>query len=114
MVERYRSVEVVLAFMVNVPWLSFGDHWADDETCSYLSAALTVAMDLALHKIITPSPNNVPDASMQGYTGSDTIDAKKALYLDGFENVDPSSMLGRRLLRRRERTWLSLFVLDRG
>ncbi|KAL0255147.1 hypothetical protein SLS55_009677 [Diplodia seriata] len=114
MVERYRSVEVVLAFMVNVPWLSFGEHWADDETCSYLSAALTVAMDLALHKIITPSPNNVPDASLQGYTGSDTIDAKKALYLDGFENVDPASMLGRRLLRRRERSWLSLFVLDRG
>ncbi|OJD33661.1 zn 2cys6 transcription factor [Diplodia corticola] len=114
MVGRYRSVEVVLAFMVNVPWLSFGEHWADDETCSYLSAALTVAMDLALHKIVTPSPNNVPDASLQGYTGSDTLDAKKALYLDGFDNVDPASMLGRRLLRRRERTWLSLFVLDRG
>lgn len=114
MVEHYRSVEVVLAFMVNVPWLSFGDHWADDETCSYLSAALTVAMDLSLHKIVTPSPNNVPDASLQGYTGSDCIDAKKALCLDGFDNVEPTSMLGRRLLRRRERTWLSLFVLDRG
>ncbi|KAF2145859.1 uncharacterized protein K452DRAFT_220757 [Aplosporella prunicola CBS 121167] len=114
MVERYRSVEVVLAFMVNVPWLSFGEHIADDETCAYLASALTIAIDLSLHKTVNPSPNNTFNANLQRGSGSDCIDAKKALALDGFESVEPSSAIGRKLLRRRERTWLSLFVLDRG
>ncbi|KAK7547552.1 hypothetical protein IWX49DRAFT_224471 [Phyllosticta citricarpa] len=114
MTERYKSVEVVLAFMVNVPWLSFGNHWADDETCSYLASALTIAMDLSLHKIVVPSPSKPSTMGMQQPVGADSIDARKALSLDGFEDVDPYSEWGRRLLRRRERTYIALFVLDRG
>ncbi|RYP70212.1 hypothetical protein DL771_005599 [Monosporascus sp. 5C6A] len=53
--NRYKSVEIVLAFMVNVPWISAGEHWADDETSTYISMALMVALDLSLNKIILPS-----------------------------------------------------------
>ncbi|RYP76658.1 hypothetical protein DL770_007197 [Monosporascus sp. CRB-9-2] len=53
--NRYKSVEIVLAFMVNVPWISAGEHWADDETSTYISMALMIALDLSLNKIILPS-----------------------------------------------------------
>ncbi|KAI9728508.1 MAG: hypothetical protein M1834_007646 [Cirrosporium novae-zelandiae] len=112
--NRNRSVEVVLAFMVNIPWLSPGTHWADDETCSYMSMALTIALDLSLDKIIVPSSEGMGRAAMKGIARSDCLDAKKALSLDGFDDVDPASPFGRTLLRRRERAWLALFVLDRG
>jgi hypothetical protein len=36
------------------------------------------------------------------------------LQTDGFADIDPASDWGRRLLRRRERTWIALFVLERG
>jgi hypothetical protein len=112
--HRYRSVEIVLAFMVNIPWLSPRDHWADDETASYLAAALTIALDLSLNKIVTPSPSESGSLNREGIARSDCIDAAKALLLDGFDELDPLSQIGRRLLRRRERAWLSLFVLERG
>ncbi|KAK3385154.1 hypothetical protein B0H63DRAFT_179889 [Podospora didyma] len=113
MVDRYRSVEIVLAFMVNVPWMFPGKHSTDDETCWYVSMATTMALDLSLHKIL------VPMASLkEGHHGSiaraDCIDPKVALSLDGFGDVDPNSELGLRLLRRRERCWIALFVLERG
>jgi hypothetical protein len=111
--NRHRSPEVVLAFMINIPWMSPGKHWSDDDTCYYLTAALTIAVDVSLNKVIYPSPSNSHIASPQ-VAQSDCITARKALDLDGFHDVDPSSQLGRRLLRRRERVWLALFVLDRG
>lgn len=114
MAKRYRSPEIVLAFMVNIPWMPPGKHWADDETCSYMAMALTVAIDLSLNKLLTPSPS-IPHANIPiNTTKSDCITARKALDMDGFEDIDPSSTWGRRLLRRRERIWLALFVLDRG
>jgi hypothetical protein len=114
MENRYRSVEIVLAFMVNIPWLPPGEHWADDETSSYLAMALTIALDLSLDKIVIPSPSGSPDVNLEGIARSDCIDSHKALALDGFCEVDPLSDWGRRLLRRRERAWLSLFALERG
>ncbi|RYO92803.1 hypothetical protein DL764_008077 [Monosporascus ibericus] len=111
--NRYKSVEIVLAFMVNVPWISAGEHWADDETSTYISMALMIALDLSLNKIILPSSDE-PRTPRDNVASSDCISARKALYVDGFIDVDPSSLMGRRLLRRRERTWLSLFVLERG
>ncbi|CAG7555732.1 unnamed protein product [Fusarium equiseti] len=54
-VKRYRSVEIVLAFMVNIPWMFPGQHSTDDETCTYISIANTVATDLSLHKsLVSP------------------------------------------------------------
>jgi len=110
---RCRSVEIVLAFMINVPWMFPGKHSADDDTCWYVSMAATISIDLSLHKTLVPldfhnaePPTNVSRA--------DCIDPKAALALDGFHDVDPGSELGRRLLRRRERTWIALFVLERG
>ena len=100
--------------MVNIPWMSPGKHWADDATCSYMAVALTVAMDLYLNKVVVPPVEVSHGGMLEGVAKSDCIDAKKALYLDGFDDIDPSSAWGRRLLRRRERAWLSLFVLDRG
>jgi hypothetical protein len=114
MVNRNRSPEIVLAFIVNIPWMSPGEHWADDETCAYLAMALTVAIDLSLNKLIIPSPSMPQDAYLESVPKSDCISARKAMSLDGFEEVDPSSSWGQRLLRRRERIWLSLFTLDRG
>lgn len=111
--NKYRSPEIVLAFMINIPWMSPGKHWSDDETCSYMAAALTIAVDISLNKVITPSPSNSEIAAPQT-AQSECISARKALDLDGFHDIDPGSPLGRRLLRRRERVWLALFVLDRG
>jgi hypothetical protein len=114
MANRSRSPEIVLAFMVNIPWMAPGKHWSDDETCSYMAAALTIAMDISLNKLIVPSPSDSLAGIHEIRAPSDCITARKALDLDGFQDVDPSSELGRRLLRRRERIWLALFVLDRG
>ncbi|OTA88843.1 hypothetical protein M434DRAFT_79971 [Hypoxylon sp. CO27-5] len=113
MAKRYKSVEIILAFMVNIPWISAGEHWADDETSTYLSMALTIALDLSLNKIILPSSTE-PRSPRETIATSDCISGRKALGIDGFHDVDPDSPRGRRLLRRRERTWLSLFVLERG
>ncbi|KIX93031.1 uncharacterized protein Z520_11304 [Fonsecaea multimorphosa CBS 102226] len=112
--KRMRSVEIVLAFMVNIPWMTPAKHWADDETCAYLSMALSLALDLSLNKIVVPSPTIRPAGFLDRVAKAECIDSAKALQLDGFPQVDPSSTLGRRLLRTRERVWLALFVLDRG
>ncbi|KAK4940626.1 hypothetical protein LTR10_019256 [Elasticomyces elasticus] len=112
--NRYRSVEIVLGFMVNIPWMTPAKHWADDETCAYLSAALTLALDLSLNKIVVPSPTIRPAGFLDRVAKAECIDSTRALQMDGFPNVDPASAWGRRLLRTRERVWLALFVLDRG
>lgn len=114
MTHRNRSPEIVLAFMVNVPWMAPGKHWSDDETCSYMATALTIAMDISLNKLVVPSPSASLDGIYEGRAQSECISARKALDIDGFPDVDPCSDLGQRLLRRRERIWLALFVLDRG
>lgn len=113
MTKRYKSVEIVLAFMVNIPWIPAGEHWADDETSTYMSMALSIAVDLYLNKIILPSSPEAP-FSRDNIPLSDRISSRRALDVDGFAEIDPESEMGRRLLRRRERTWLSLFVLERG
>lgn len=111
--QRRRSVEIVLAFMVNVPWMAPGDCLGDDDTCSYIAIALTVAIDLSLNKVVTPS-SSLTSNPLKRLARADCIDAKRALHMDGFAEVDPSSEWGRRLLRRRERAWIALFVLERG
>jgi hypothetical protein len=114
MQNRNRSVEIVLAFMVNVPWMQPRSHWADDESVTYLQMALTIAMDLSLHKVITTSLPPPYSGTQPRIPSADRISSKKALELDGYDELDPSSEWARRLLRRRERTWLALFVLERG
>lgn len=111
--HRCRSVEIVLAFMVNVPWMPPGDQLGDDDTCSYIAIALTVALDLSLNKIVTPSSSFNRD-TLSHLAKAECIDAKRALHMDGFDHVDPHSEWGRRLLRRRERTWIALYVVERG
>ncbi|KAJ5152796.1 uncharacterized protein N7482_009274 [Penicillium canariense] len=113
MTHRYRSVEIVLAFMVNIPWMAPGERLGDDDTCSYIAMALTVALDLSLNKIVTPS-SSLPKDILNRLARADCIDAKRALHMDGFDDVDPNFEWGRRLLRRRERTWIALFVVERG
>ncbi|KAF2183714.1 hypothetical protein K469DRAFT_582241 [Zopfia rhizophila CBS 207.26] len=111
--RRLRSVEIVLAFMVNIPWMHPGAHSADDDTGLYISVALSIAFDLSLNKIVTPS--SAFDQDLLGRVPrADCIDSRKALAMDGFEDVDVGSEFGRRLLRRRERVWIALFVLERG
>ncbi|KAH6615734.1 hypothetical protein B0J18DRAFT_446597 [Chaetomium sp. MPI-SDFR-AT-0129] len=118
--DRYRSVEIVLGFMVNVPWMFPGKHSTDDETCWYVSMATTMALDLSLHKILVPiaslreGPGGRGDGTIGGIARADCIDPRVALALDGFGDVEPSSEFGQRLLRRRERCWIALFVLERG
>ncbi len=112
--KGHRSVEIVLAFMVNIPWMSPAKHWAEDKTCTYLAMALTLALDLQLNRIVVPSSTIRPQGFLDRVAKSDCIDATKALQLDGFPQVDPSSACGKRLLRTRERVYLALFTLDRG
>jgi hypothetical protein len=113
MINRYRSVEIVLAFMVNVPWMFPGKHSTDDESCLYVAMANTIAIDLSLNKVIVSS-QALKNRSFNRLDRADCIDPARALALDGFRDVDPSSEWGRRLLRRRERAWIALFVLERG
>ncbi|KAG7150693.1 Satratoxin biosynthesis SC1 cluster transcription factor SAT9 like protein [Verticillium longisporum] len=51
-IKGHKSVEIVLAFMVNVPWMFPGQHSTDDETCWYVSMAMTIAIDLSVHKLL--------------------------------------------------------------
>ncbi|KAF4982839.1 hypothetical protein FZEAL_1631 [Fusarium zealandicum] len=113
MVNRYRSVEIVLALMVNIPWMFPGQHSTDDETCTYISIANTVATDLSLHKSLV-SPEMLGPGSGIGLARGDCLDPQAALAMDGFPDTDPWSERGRLLLRNRERCWISLFVLERG
>ncbi|PYI15689.1 Zn(II)2Cys6 transcription factor [Aspergillus violaceofuscus CBS 115571] len=111
--QRHRSVEIVLAFMVNVPWMGPGNRLGDDDTCIHIAMALTVALDLSLNKIVLPS-TSFDSSLLKRLAKADCIDAKRALQMDGFGDVASDSVWGRRLLRRRERAWIALFVLERG
>ncbi|OKL58150.1 hypothetical protein UA08_06836 [Talaromyces atroroseus] len=108
--NRHRSVEIVLAFMANVPWMAPGRRLGDDDTCLYIAMALSIALDLSLNKVVTLSKT----ANGSQFARADCIDARRALSMDGFEDVGPDSEYGRRLLRRRERAWIALFVVERG
>lgn len=109
-INRHKSVEIILAFLVNVPWMFPGQHSTDDETCWYVSMATTIAIDLSVHKLLVPMDMLGAAAVARG----DCVDPRTALAMDGFGQVEPVSDLGRRLLRRRERCWIALFVLERG
>jgi hypothetical protein len=112
-VGKLRSVEIVLAFLVAIPWMQPGMHSSDDDTGLYISVALSIALDLSLNKIIVPSPAFDPDL-MKRISKADCIDSRKALAMDGFEHVEVDSEWAQRVLRRRERAWIALFVLERG
>jgi hypothetical protein len=113
--KRCRSVEIVLAYLINIPWMPPGEHAADDETCLYISIALTIAIDLNLDKAILPHDAGVLHVNpFSCLPKADRIEDKRALCIDGFSHMDLTSPLAQRLLRRRERTWLSLWVLERG
>lgn len=111
--KRHRSTEIVLAFMLNIPWMGPGLHSTDDETCWYISLATTIAIDLQMPKISMPV-EAFRDGTAGGLARKDVIDPELALRSGGFKDVDPNSELGRRLVRRRERCWIALFVLERG
>ncbi|PWY85097.1 Zn(II)2Cys6 transcription factor [Aspergillus heteromorphus CBS 117.55] len=111
--RRHRSVEIVLAFMINVPWMEPGSCLGDDDTCSYIAMALAVALDLSLNKIVTPS-TSFETGLLRRLAKAECIDSKRALHVDRFDNIEPDSEWGWRLLRRRERAWIALFVLERG
>jgi hypothetical protein len=110
---RYRSVEIVLAFLVNVPWMQPGGYAGDDDTGNFIALALSIALDLSLNKIVKPSAS-FKDEVLRTVLKADCIDAKRALVMDGFDDVDVRSAWGQQLLQRRERIWIALFVLERG
>lgn len=111
--RRLRSVEIVLAFLIGIAWMHPGAHSADDDTGLYISIALSIALDLSLNKIIIPSLAFDQD-TLKRLPKADCIDARKALAMDGFEDVGIHSEWAQRLLRRRERAWIALFALERG
>jgi hypothetical protein len=110
---RYKSVEIVLAFLINVPWMFPGSHSTNDETAVYVSMANTIAIDLSLHKVLISPEILGPNPGMSVARG-ECLDPRTALAIDGFPDVDPASERGILLLRGRERCWISLFVLERG
>lgn len=111
--HRYKSTEIVLAFLLNVPWMFPGSHSTNDETAAYISMANTIAIDLSLHKVLVLPKMLGPGSNMTVARG-ECLDPKTALAIDGFPDVDPLSERGILLLRGRERCWISLFVLERG
>lgn len=54
-IRRHKSVEIILAFMLNVPWMFPGQHSTDDESPWYVSMATTIAIDLSVHKLLVRS-----------------------------------------------------------
>ncbi|KAF2033920.1 hypothetical protein EK21DRAFT_57308 [Setomelanomma holmii] len=112
-VKKFRSVEIVLAFMISIPWMPPGNHASDDDTSLYLATALSISLDLSLDKIITPS-TALSQEQIRQIPKAECLDALKATIMDGLEDVEIDSELGQRLLRRRERVWIALFVLERG
>jgi hypothetical protein len=112
-VRKFKSVEIVLAFMVSIPWMPPGAYASDDDTSLYLTTSLSIALDLSLEKIIMPSTSMARDHTRH-IPKADYLDASRALTMDGFEDIEPTSEWGQRLLRRRERVWIALFVLERG
>ena len=113
MIKRQKSVEIVLGFMTNIPWMFPGDHSTDDEACVYISMAISIAIDLSLHKVIVPA-QYLQEASKNSLARGECLDCRAALAMDGFSDVDPWSDRGKLLVRTRERCWISLFVLERG
>lgn len=111
--NRHRSVEIVLAFMVNIPWMFPGQHSTDDETATYISMATTIAIDLMLHKSIIPKAA-LGQGSNSTLARGECLDPQAALDIDGFPDVEPWSEQGAALLRSRERCWISLWVVERG
>jgi hypothetical protein len=111
--RRCRSVEIVLAFLVNIPWMDPGSHAGDDDTGLYISTALSIALDLSLNKITSPW-HSIDRDILGRIPKAECLDARKALAMDGFGNIDVHSEWAERLLRRRERVWIALFVLERG
>jgi hypothetical protein len=110
--EKYKSVEIVLAFMTHIPWIFPGDHTMDDETCIYISIATTIAFDLSLHKVLMPM--DVLESGSTTVSRGECLDPRIALAIDGFPDIDPWSEQGQLLLRARERCYISLFVVERG
>jgi hypothetical protein len=106
--ENLRSVEIVIALLVNVPWTSIVSGVAsEDVACFNVALALKIALDLNLNKPVTLQTQ---DQRMD----RGGINAAKALLIDGHADLDPESHHARVLLRQRERTWIALFVLERG
>lgn len=97
--------------MLLVPWMHPGEHSTDDETCCYVAMATTIAIDLSVHKLLMGTDTL---GSAAAVARGDCVDPRTALAIDGLGHVDPASTIGRRLLRRRERCWIALFVLERG
>lgn len=113
MSHRHKSVEIILAFLINVPWMFPGSHSTNDETSAFISMAMTIAIDLCLHKVLVPPEMLAPGTGVTVARG-ECLDPRTALAMDGFHDVDPQSERGILLLRGRERCWISLFVLERG
>lgn len=112
-VRRHRSLEIVLAFVVNIPWMFPGQRSTDDETCAYISMATTVAIDLLMHKTLVSKEVLEQGAGLTLVRG-ECLDTRTALEIDGYADVEPWSDRGAMLLRNRERCWISLWVVERG
>jgi hypothetical protein len=106
--ENLRSVEIVIALLVNVPWAPvISGVLSEDVACFNVALALKIALDLNLNRPVT---FQTQDHRMD--RGGMT--AAKALVIDGHPDLNPDSGHARILLRQRERTWIALFVLERG
>lgn len=110
--RQHKSIEIVLAFMVNVPWMSPRSHADADATCFFIATATTIAIDLALHKVVRHGDGGIPGS--RNLPRGECLDARTALVIDGYADLDPESTQAKLLIRQRERCWICLFTLERG
>lgn len=110
---RHKSIEIVLAFMVNIPWMFPGRHSTDDEACMYISMATSIAIDLSLHKVLVQTEVLRGESTLTLARG-ECLDMRTALAMDGYPDLDARTEKAKLYLRNRERCWISLFVLERG
>jgi hypothetical protein len=93
--QSCKSIEIVQGLIVYCSWLSPSPRMIDELTFTYLTIAVSMAFELGLSlptRAGSMSPSNLPSSSS-------TAD------MQGGHN---------RLVRNRERCWLTLFVYDRG
>ncbi len=117
----YKSVDIVTAFLVIIPWISPGEHVSDDPTTQYAALAVNMALDLHMDKPVDCRPGygvlEVIDVHGGGgnasYAGI-SLSPEQVCAIDGLREVELGKEMLGRLFRSRQRIWLALFILDRG
>jgi hypothetical protein len=109
MTGQYRSSDLATALATLATYLPASDSPNADASTTYIALALNMGLDLELYKFTHSSAITV-----FGLPSSAYISGERALQQDGHPNINPASPRGVRLVRNRQRAWLSTYLVDSG